>query len=261
MENNGIPSLSTIVDGETGHPVLLVHDLNASLNDWEALIPMLVDAGYVTYACDLFGHGHSPHLPDPGQYHAQLHLAALRRWVDDLKLVRAPILIGHGFGAYLCLRYTLGHPYRVFKLVLINPLLTPEQIAPVARALGSNPALRKLAGLLAPDWTRRRMLGLRPGTRAKLAQRVLADAKNGSAYNQRILAGIADLTPEFDDLPTRSLFLLGLDDPLLDMAMIQERVEDRLDFTCLPFAGLGHRPHLEAPDETNKLIVNFLLGI
>jgi pimeloyl-ACP methyl ester carboxylesterase len=261
LENNGLPFLSTIVDGETGHPALLIHDLNASLNDWEALIPALVDAGYVTYACDLFGHGHSPHPPDPGQYHAQLHLAALRRWVDDLKLVRAPILIGHGFGAYLCLRYTLGHPYRVFKLVLINPLLTPEQIAPVVRALGRHAWLEKLAMLLAPNWTERKMLGIHPGCRPELVQRIMADAKRGSPYNQRILTGIADLNAELDSLPTRSLFILGLDDPLLDMDTIRERVEDHIDFTCLSMPGLGHRPQLEAPDETNKLIVNFLLGI
>jgi pimeloyl-ACP methyl ester carboxylesterase len=261
VENKGIPSLSTIINGETGHPALLVHDLNASLNDWEALIPDLVDAGYVTYACDLFGHGHSPYPSDPQQYHAQLHLTAVRRWIDELNLVRAPILIGHGFGAYLCLRYALGHPYRVFKLVLINPLLSPEQISPFVRGLNRYAWLRKVTGLLAPDWTRRHLLGIHAGCQADLVQRVLAEARQASPNNQRILSGISDLTTGLGDLPTRSLYLLGQDDPLLDMDMIRELVEDHQDVTCICLPGLGHRPHLEAPRETNKLIVNFLLGI
>lgn len=253
-------SLSSIVDGETGHPVLLVHDLNASLRDWDLLIPALVDAGYVTYACDLFGHGQSLYPTNPDQYYAQLQFTVMRRWIDSLNLVRAPILIGHGFGAYLCLRYTFGHPYRVFRLVLINPLLAPDQIAFIARGLSRYPGLQKLAELLAPNWTRRQLLGLHRGVNPEVARRVLDEARKTSPFCQRILPGIVDLTQGLNELPTKSLFLVGQDDSLLDMSQLPDLIEDQLDMTYLSLQGLGHRPHLEAPEETNKLIIKYLLG-
>jgi pimeloyl-ACP methyl ester carboxylesterase len=261
VETQDFLTLSTIIEGEVGHPALLVHDLNASLHDWEALIPDLVLSGHVTYACDLFGHGESPHPADGRQYYAQMHLTAIRRWIDGLNLGRAPILIGHGFGAYLCLRYTLGHPYKVFRLVLINPLLTPEQISPVVMALDRYPLFERLAERFAPEWTVRRMLGIHQGCPIALEQRILTEAQRSSPFNRRILPTVADLTPEFPDLPTRSLFLWGEADPLLDMALLSPLLEDMIDIKAVSLPGVGHRPHLEAQAETNKQIVNFLLGI
>jgi pimeloyl-ACP methyl ester carboxylesterase len=261
VETQDFLTLSTIVEGELGHPVLLVHDLNASLHDWEALIPSLVLSGHVVHACDLFGHGQSPHPEDARQYYAQMHLTSIRRWIDSLCLTRAPILIGHGFGAYLCLRYTLGHPYRVFRLVLINPLIMPEQISSVVMGLDKYPLLERLAERFAPDWTARKMLGIHKGCPTALEQRILTDALHSSPFNRRVLPTIADLTPEFPDLPTRSLFICGEADPLLDMSLVTPLVEDMVDIQTVSMPNVHHRPHLEASEDTNKKIVSFLLGI
>jgi len=152
--------------GETGHTVLLVHDLGASLRDWEELIPSLVSSGHHIYACDLPGHGETPAFADPRQQYAQMYVAAFRHWLDSLSLGRAPILVGHGFGAYLCLRYALGHPYKVFRLILLNPLLFPEQITFPRRILHRYPALLPLAQKYAPLWLEKETLGLHPGTPA-----------------------------------------------------------------------------------------------
>jgi pimeloyl-ACP methyl ester carboxylesterase len=261
VETPDFLTLSTIVEGELGHPTLLVHDLNASLSDWEALIPDLIMSGHVVYACDLFGHGHSPHPTDAHQYYAQMHLTAIRRWIDDLNLVRAPILIGHGFGAYLCLRYALGHPYKVFRLVLINPLLTPEQISPVVMGLDRYPLFERLAERFAPEWTARKMLGIHKNCSPALEQRIFTEALRSSPFNRRILPTIADLTPEFPDLPTRSLFIWGEADPLLDMSLLPPLIEEMVDIRTVSLPNIYHRPHLEAPVETNQQIVNFLIGI
>jgi len=261
VETPDFLNLSTIVEGELGHPVLLVHDLNASLHDWEKLIPALVVSGHVVYACDLFGHGQSPHPDDPRQYYSQMHFTAFRRWVDGLNLARAPILIGHGFGAYLCLRYALGHPYKVFRLVLLNPLILPEQISPLVLGLDRYPWLESLARRFAPVWTQRRLLGIQPDCPVDLEQKILADAARTSPFNRRVLLTVADLTWELPSLPTRSLFLWGEADSLLDMSLLPLQVEDLVEIKTVSMPGIGHRPHLEAQAETNQTIVNFLLGI
>jgi pimeloyl-ACP methyl ester carboxylesterase len=253
-------TMKYIVDGEIGHPALLVHDLGASLNDWEALIPQLVITGHRVYACDLPGHGTSPHIPDPRQYYAQTYVTAFRRWLDSLDLGRAPILIGHGFGAYLCLRYTINHPYKVYRLILINPVLTPEQYTGAFKFLTRHPRLEHLAWRHFPGWTRRQVLGLPEVADPQLEQRVWENYLESAPLNGRIPATVADLTLEIAALPTRSLFLVGEDDPLLDMSLLHPLVEEMPDISLVTLPNVGHRPHLEAPQETNHVITKFLLG-
>jgi pimeloyl-ACP methyl ester carboxylesterase len=72
---------------------------------------------------------------------------------------------------------------------------------------------------------------------------------------------VVDLSPDVKKLPTRSLYLWGEDDPLLNMSPIQPLLKDVVDIVLSPIAGVGHRPHLEAPEATNRAIINFLLGI
>ncbi len=254
-------SLSYIVEGEIGHPTLLVHDLHASLHDWDTLIPSLVVSGHHVFACDLLGHGQSPHLNDPRQNYAQMHVTAFRRWVDSLELERAPILIGHGFGAYLSLRYALGHPYRVFRLILINPLLLPDQYPLLVQQIFRYRQLAKLAWEYLPEWTTRTVLGLPKEGDLQLRQRVWASFLKASSYNLQIPLTIADLTPDLYTLPTRSLFICGEDDPLTDMSILPSLLEDVPDNVSVFLPGVGHRPHLEAPHETSKLISKFLLGL
>lgn len=252
--------MNHLVDGEIGHPALLVHDLGASFNDWEALIPCLVTTGHRTYTCELPGHGQSQTSTRARQYQTQMYVAAFRRWVESLKLIRAPILIGHGFGAYLSLRYALAHPYRVYRLILINPLLTPEQILQPARSLNRLPLLASLAWRSLPNWTRRKLLGLNKKTSTELINRVWKNYRNTFPLNRQIPASITDLTIEVETLPTRSLFIAGEDDPLFDMSLLPPLLADHLQVTLVTLPGVGHRPHLEAPEETNGLITKFLLG-
>jgi pimeloyl-ACP methyl ester carboxylesterase len=252
-------ALSSIAEGE-GLPILLVHDLNASLHDWEALIPPLIVTGHRVYACDLLAHGQSPHPEDPRIYYAQMLFATFRRWMDSLELDLAPIMIGHGFGAYLCLRYAIGHPYKVNKLIMLNPFFTPDQIDPTVMRLIQRDRLADLATRVAHDWTTRKLLGLPKVVEPKLLSRIMTDYHNASPFNVRIPATIVDLSSEMTNLPTRSLYIWGEADPLLNMSLLHPLLEDVADIVLSPIAGIGHRPHLEAPEETSKAIVDFLLG-
>ena len=249
-----------LVDGEIGHPALLVHDIGASLTDWEAIIPALTITGHRTYTCDLPGHGQSLPFNQTAHFQTALYLAAFHRWVESLELIRAPILIGHGFGAYLCLRYALNHPQRVFRLVLINPLLTSEQISRPARLLNQLPWLASLAWRSFPNWTRRQLLGLIKNTSPGLYNQVWENYRRTAPLNQRIPTHLNDLSMNLEILPTRSLFIAGEADPLFDMSLLPPLLVDHAEITLVTLPGVGHRPHLEAASATNGLITKFLLG-
>ncbi len=253
-------NLNSFVEGD-GYPVILVHDWAASMRDWDALTPLLVTGGHRVYACDLFGHGHSPTPPDPNLYYAQMFVATFRRWIDGIDLEFSPILIGHGFGAYLTLRYAIGHPYKVSKLILINPLCAPDQFHRINYELSHRPWLLKLARRYFPEWTTRQLLGLTPELDETVQGHVMENYRLASPFILRLPATVADLSNELRDLPTRSLLLATEHDPLFDLSPLPGLVEEMPDavFQQLPFP--GHRPHLLRPEETNQAIINFLVGM
>jgi len=253
-------SLNSIQEGE-GLPVLLVHGLHGSLHDWDSLMLPISMAGYHVYACDLLGHGESPHPADPRLYYAQMMFSSFRSWMDSLKLTLAPIMIGHGLGAYLCMRYALGHPYKVNKLILINPLLMPEQISPLANQLMRHARLRQLALRFAPEWTARRLLGLPAEKIEKPDEQVMAAYRMASPHNVTVHASITDLAPEIPDLPTQSMYIWGEADPLFDMSLLHNLIDDIPEVLAYELAGVGHYPHLENPEQIAKLITDYLLGL
>jgi pimeloyl-ACP methyl ester carboxylesterase len=80
--------------------------------------PALTEVGQVVYL-DLRGHGRSD--PAPPQ---QL---TLDRWADDLHGfclelgLSRPVVLGHGFGSMVVMRYAARHPDHPARLVLVNP--------------------------------------------------------------------------------------------------------------------------------------------
>jgi pimeloyl-ACP methyl ester carboxylesterase len=106
--------------GPTGAPpVVLLHGGGATSTAWSAVATAL-GRTHRMYAPDLIGDvGRSvtgdrrPRTP-----------ADLMTWLDavraELGLPRAT-LIGHSYGAWMALAYTLGHPDRVDRLALLDP--------------------------------------------------------------------------------------------------------------------------------------------
>jgi pimeloyl-ACP methyl ester carboxylesterase len=103
-----------------GRPALLLHGLASNARIWERVSPALAEGGLAPVAIDLRGHGLSD-KPDTG-YDLATVSADLRAVVRDLGL-RAPILIGHSWGAGLALHLTasgLGEGGTPAALVLID---------------------------------------------------------------------------------------------------------------------------------------------
>ncbi|GAB4491249.1 MAG: hypothetical protein OHK0031_14450 [Anaerolineales bacterium] len=259
MNSDDYLQLYSLAWGE-GAPVILVHDWGGSIRHWESLFPAIVTSGHTVYAVDLLGHGESPRPTDGRLYYAQLLYTAFRRWLDSLNLTQAPILIGHGLGGALCLRYAIGHPYRVAKLVLLNPVCAPDQYREVPGLLYRHPHLRQMAARYRPQWVERKMLGLTPRSSPALAQQLLTPFRQASPHILRIPASVPDLVPELLDLPTRTLLLWTDNDPLLQSENFPAWLEDMQDATGYSLGALSHAPQLEAPESTNAAILRFILG-
>ncbi len=116
VETNGI-RLHYLQVGQ-GPDVILLHGLGGNLAIWFLYLVDQLRSSFRLTAVDLRGHGKSD-MPPTGYTTADMakDLAGL---MDALEIPRAHI-IGHSFGADIALHFTILHPERVDRLVVLEP--------------------------------------------------------------------------------------------------------------------------------------------
>jgi len=98
--------------GSGGTPLLILHGLLGSLENWHTIAQKLSDAGTV-FTLDLRNHGRSPHS-EVFTYEAMA--ADVLEFMDDQKIPSA-VLLGHSMGGKVAMWAAGTHPERVEKLI------------------------------------------------------------------------------------------------------------------------------------------------
>ncbi len=119
------PSLAVTVSGEVGAttvPVVLVHGMGGDRSTWRTLARELRRRDRTVVSFDLRGHGRTGAGPSYDLADFRDDLGAV---VDHLATDRVD-LVGHSLGAHTALRYAMGEPERVRRMVL-------EEVPPMPR--------------------------------------------------------------------------------------------------------------------------------
>jgi pimeloyl-ACP methyl ester carboxylesterase len=269
-------SRDVLIDGQrihyeqagTGHPVLLVHGIAASLVDWRWNIPALAEHFAVT-AVDLPGFGESE-IP-----RRRFALADAMPFLDaflDALQIKTVSLVGNSMGGLICGHYAIRCPARVERLLMIDPAGLARDISIHLRllsvpllgewALRPNPNLGKVAarGLFydpgrAPEaWIADKARDRGPRARDFLLQS-LRSGTNIFGLHQEILMldGLRQL-----DIPT--FVMWGEHDhvvPFRHLALVKAHLPNARVHV---FPTAGHVPMVERPEEFNRLAVDFLSG-
>ena len=103
--------------GGDGPPLLLIHGLGSSSEDWSLILRDLTRAHRV-YAPDLLGWGGSD-KPRDGDYSIAAQTELVRAFMDAVHVARADVG-GISMGGWVALRLAATHPERVQRLVLID---------------------------------------------------------------------------------------------------------------------------------------------
>ena len=145
-------SLHVIDQPGTETAIVLLHGFPDDSRAYNWLMPHL--APHRAAAFDFLGYGHSdrPHdRPDPGQHEAELTA------VLDHLATGPVILVGHDAGGPVAVNFTLDHPHRVSRLVLMNTyygtapqlrfpeiirLFADQNFVPLADAMADDPDQR-----------------------------------------------------------------------------------------------------------------------
>src|SRR5260370_13220511 len=100
-----------------GRPVIFVHGW---LGSWRYWVPTMqqLSVKYRTYALDLWGFGDSG--KDTSHYAFKDQVQLLHDFMEKLGITKAA-LVGHSFGAAVCLRFASQYPDRAPRVALISP--------------------------------------------------------------------------------------------------------------------------------------------
>jgi pimeloyl-ACP methyl ester carboxylesterase len=248
------------VSGE-GPPVILIHGVGLDHEMWFAQREALSEH-FKVITFDLLNHGESPSITGEATlYHFS---GQLDRLFGELKLDKASI-VGFSFGVPIAQFFALNHGDMINKLAFLSGVYsrTEEEIAPVAgryaeaRAKGTsvlvNGALER--------WFSKEYQELHPHVITMVRRRLERNNADAflAAYNvfithDPLVAG------RLDGVRKPTLVMTGELDPGSTPALSERMVADLPDGRLHILEGQRHMAPVEAADEVNGLLLEFLRG-
>lgn len=254
---------------DDGAPVVLLHGWPDRASLWENQIPALNDAGFRTIAPDLRGFGDSAKPAEVDAYNILFLAGDVQGILDHLSIERAHV-VGHDWGAALAWAIAGFAPERVDKLVAMS-VAHPSAFGDAGlaqRRLSWYMLLFQFEGiaeewLSMDDWKNMRDFGA-----GHLGiEQVIADAARPGALSAGLSWYRANVPPEsliaprmpFPPVaaPTLGIWSSG-DAYLLEEPMKQSGDHVTGEFRYERIDGASHWMQLDAPDELNRLLLEFL---
>jgi pimeloyl-ACP methyl ester carboxylesterase len=243
----------------SGDPLLLLHGIGSTHDDFTALRPRL-DAEYRVLAPDLPGHGRSGRLP--GRPTIAAITDAVAADLDELGVDRVHVL-GNSIGARVALELAVRR--RTRSVVAISPsgLNTPaERVYQGTLMAGKRVALRALRPLI-PAIARTRLgrsallAGLRstPWRSSEIEAEALRDGfADAAAFWRMLWWGIlADLPTGLDRIDCPVVLTQGTAD-LVALGQTPRYLADIPAARFVPLLGAGHAPQSDTPDAILALV-------
>jgi len=250
------------IDEGRGTPVVLLHGLGASMYAWRKNIAPVVAAGYRVIAFDNRGFGFSdkPATGYDNASYARLTLALL----DSLHLPDA-VLIGHSMGGAIAAEVAIAHPERVRGLVLIGSAGLGAREPPLFR-VGRWPLVGPVLFALRSRGFTERFLKATYGDPRKVSDAdvdqyyaPVAEPGSGRALRAVLRQFRFDgLAGRLDRIAVPTLVLWGEADRLIPITLGRALAAGIPRAAFLSVPGAGHSVQEEAPDEVNRLVIQFL---
>jgi pimeloyl-ACP methyl ester carboxylesterase len=234
--------------GHGGTPVVFLHAFAGNTEQWTAQLAHLRHARRAV-AIDLRGHGLSA-APVDRDYAIPALASDIAAVVDQLHLEDL-VLVGHGLGGAAAIGYAAQHPERVRGLVLVAP---PGRLPPARAEALLTGLTDDYEQVMQAAWTRL-LDGARPAVRAQVESQMHSVPKDHalslmraqfafdplSALQKYAGATLVVATPQAD----------GPDDIQHQLPLVRHEI----------VTGTSHWPHMDTPEEFNRLLDEFLRRI
>lgn len=251
-----VPNFTTLGGGAT---VLMLHGIGGGHLAFAPQVETLASAGYRAVAWDMPGYGHSaPIEPYTFKGLAQSCIAL----IESLKCADV-ILLGHSMGGMVAQEVVARRPDLVSKLILCgtSPAFGKpdgdwqrEFIAQRTAPLDAGKSMADLAQVLVPQ-----MVGpgsLPEGVRLATHCMSLVPA---ATYRRALECLVTfDRRDNLQRIHVPTLLIAGDQDRNAPPAVMKKMAEAIPNSTYLEMKGIGHLQNLEAPDDFDGMLLNFL---
>ena len=246
--------------GEMGTPVIILHGLFGSSDNWLTISKTIVDHGHVVYLLDQRNHGRSPH----SEVHDYDSLADdLMEFITDYNL-KQPVVIGHSMGGKAVMQFAMNYPGQFSRLVVIDiaPKFYPVHHAEILRGF----AAINLATLKSRNEADAILTQYEPnlGVRQFLLKNLYRDETGQFAWRlnlptiEREIHGIGEDLRHIQTVTAPTLFIRGSESGYVsdDDLPIIRRIFPNVVFETI--AGAGHWVQAEKPAEFVDVLFEFL---
>lgn len=262
-----------LVDGHAEQPpVLLLHGIGRSLEDWKPQFAGLREAGYRVIAPDLPGSGFSDRLP------AATTLTGLARAVwetlDVVEETRPLHVMGHSMGGAVALQLLALQPERVATLSLVGSAGFGVEVHPVLR-LAAIPVLGALAtryvSRASARMHERRLYvdrSLVTDERIDLAMTLARRSETGAVLHETARWGVTirgirpqwrnELLHQVSGHVCPTLIVWGDRDRILPVGHLAAAQRHFPHARVHLFEGVGHLPQVEVARAFTELTLDFL---
>ena len=268
VDRGGVPIVYDSHGPADGPPVILLHGFPDSARMWRHQVAALTAAGYRVLTPDLRGYGRSGKPADVDAYNLLVIAADVTAVLDDAGVASARV-VGHDWGA---------------SLAWAVAILAPDRVERVAALSVGHPASFTRAGLAQKEkswymllfqfeevgerwvsddgWARFREWSHHPDADAAIAEVEAAGALTPALSWYRANVPAAALVEPPLVLPPVQVPAMGVWSTD-DMALLEEQMTGSADHCAAGFRyerieGAGHWIPLDAPDEVNALLLDFL---
>ncbi len=251
-----IPTFTTL---GSGHTVLMLHGIGGGHLAFAPQVETLASQGYRAVAWDMPGYGRSPPIePYTFKGLAQSCITLIEA------LQGGPVtLLGHSMGGMVAQEVVARRPELVSRLILCGTSPSfgkpdgdwqREFISQRTAPLDAGQTMADLAAVLVPQ-----MIG--PGSLpegVKLATHCMSGV-NAAAYRRALECIVTfDRRANLPHIHVPTLLVAGEHDRNAPSAVMQKMAGAIAGSTFIEMKGIGHLQNLEAPDEFDALVLNFL---
>jgi pimeloyl-ACP methyl ester carboxylesterase len=268
VDSSGVSLHVEITGPDSGPPVVLLHGFPDSSRLWSNQVEKMAGAGFRVIVPDQRGYGRSDKPNEIEEYHMVLLASDVVAILDGVGVERAAV-VGHDWGSAIAWTVASFAPERVDRLVALSVG------HPIAFATAGMAQRQKSWYLLLfhfeeiaeqwlseDDWANFRAWSNHPD-----ADAVIADLEaNGSLtpglnwYRANVSPrALVEATPDLPPVRVPTLGVWGSNDFALNeeqMTGSSKFVES--DWQYRRIEGAGHWMQLDAPDEVNRLLLDYL---
>lgn len=251
-----LPRFTTLGGGPT---VLMLHGIGGGHLAFAPQVETLASSGYRAVAWDMPGYGHSAPI-EP--YNFKGLAESCIALIESLRCGDVTLL-GHSMGGMIAQEVVARRPELVGKLVLCGTSPSfgkPDGdwqrnfIAERTAPLDAGQTMAQLAGMLVPEMAGPAALpeGLQLATHCM-------GLVNPSTYRRALEALVCfDRRANLPNIAVPTLVIAGEHDRNAPPAVMKKMAASIPRSTFIEMEGVGHLQNLEAPDEFDALVLNFL---